>query len=197
MVAGDEVHALTVVENRIVRIDGAIHDNPIHKGSEREIKMVEIMLAEADGQAALRVCIYKQNLIASVGETDAEVQDGGRFTNAALLVNYRDDFFVFHSSFLFLSYFLIFVNMRSFLEGCTDDLKAVLLWFEMRIIRSQPPYAMGSHQTPDWFRVHGNLTPAGFATGSVEKYHYALHLSSPTGCFPGYRRINGFRSLPF
>ena len=60
----------------------------------------------------------------------------------------------------------------------------------MRIIRSQPPYAMGSHQTPDWFRVHGNLTPAGFATGSVEKYHYALHLSSPAGCFPDYRRIN-------
>ena len=60
----------------------------------------------------------------------------------------------------------------------------------MRIIRSQPPYAMGSHQTIDWFRVHGNLTPAGFATGSVEKYHYALHLSSPAGCFPDYRRIN-------
>ena len=75
--------------------------------------------------------------------------------------------------------------MRSFLEGCTDDPETVLLWFEMRIIRSQPPYAMGSHQTPDWFRVHGNLTPAGFATGSIEKYHYALHLSSPTGCIPG------------
>ena len=60
----------------------------------------------------------------------------------------------------------------------------------MRIIRSQPPYAMGSHQAPDWFQVHGNLTPAGFATGSIEKYHYALHLSPPIGCFPGYRRIN-------
>ena len=60
----------------------------------------------------------------------------------------------------------------------------------MRIIRSQPPYAMGSHQTPDWFQVHGILTPAGFSASSVEKYHYALHMSSPIGCFPGYRRIN-------
>ena len=60
----------------------------------------------------------------------------------------------------------------------------------MRIIRSQPPYAMGSHQTLDWFQVHENFTPAGSATGSVEKYHYALNLSSPAGCFPGHRRIN-------
>ena len=80
--------------------------------------------------------------------------------------------------------------MGSFSEGCTDDPETVLLWFEKRIIRSQPPYAMGSHQTPDWFQVHGILTPAGFSASSVEKYHYALHMSSPIGCFPGYRRIN-------
>ena len=28
-------------------------------------------------------------------------------------------------------------------------------------------------------RVHGNLTPAGFSVGSVEKYHYTLSLSWP------------------
>ena len=109
MIAGDEVHTFPAVKNRIVGVDGAIHDNPIHKGSEREIKMVEIMLTETDGQAALRVCIYKQNLIASVGEADAEVQDGSRLTDTALLVNYRDSFFVFHSSFFVPFVFFDFV----------------------------------------------------------------------------------------
>lgn len=28
-------------------------------------------------------------------------------------------------------------------------------------------------------RVHGNLTPAGYSAGSVEKYHYTLSLSWP------------------
>jgi len=160
MVAGDEVHSLPAVKNSVVRVDGAIHDDPIHKGSEREIEIIKIMFPETYGQATLRVCIYQQNLFASAGETDAEVQDGSRFTDAALLVNHRDDFFMFHNS--FLSFRLMFsCKMRSFFEGCTDDLETVLLWFEMRIIRSQPPYAMGSHQTPDWFRFMGISPPLG------------------------------------
>ena len=32
---------------------------------------------------------------------------------------------------------------------------------DVDIIRSQPPHAMGSHQTPDWFRVHGLSPPLG------------------------------------
>ena len=69
------------------------------------------------------------------------------------------------------SFRFIVVIVGSFSEGCTDDPETVLLRI-MRIIRSQPPYAMGSNQTPVSVQDHGNLTPAGFSIHSVEKYHY-------------------------
>lgn len=64
------------------------------------------------------------------------------------------------------------MNMGSFFEGYTDDPETVLLCFEMRIIRSQPPYAMGSSQTPVSVQAHGSLTPVGYSSRSIEKYHY-------------------------
>ena len=96
MVAGNEVHTLPVMENGVVRVDGSIHNDPVHQGSEREMDAVQIMLAKADGQTALRVCVYEQNLLVSAGKTDAEVQSGSRLTDAALLIDYGNDFCVFH-----------------------------------------------------------------------------------------------------
>ena len=44
--------------------------------------------------------------------------------------------------------------------------------FGLHFICSQGPVAQGSNQTPVSVQAHGNLTPAGFSTGSLEKYHY-------------------------
>lgn len=61
----------------------------------------------------------------------------------------------------------------------------------MRIIRSQPPYAMGSNQTPVSVQAHGNLTPAGSLQPLRREVSLsALQWSSPAGSYPDYRRIN-------
>ena len=107
MVAGNEVHAFPVMEDGVVRVDGSIHNNSVHEGSEREMDAVQIMLAEADGQAALGVCVYEQDFLLSAGKTDAEVQSGRRLSDAALLVDDGNDFCVFHVGFCFLSFFVL------------------------------------------------------------------------------------------
>ena len=68
---------------------------------------VQIMLAEADGQAALGVCVYEQDFLLSAGKTDAEVQSGRCLSDAALLVDDGNDFCVFHVGFCFLSFFVL------------------------------------------------------------------------------------------
>ena len=107
MVAGNEVHAFPVMEDGVVRVDGSIHNDPVHERSEREMDAVQIMLAEADGQAALGVCVYEQDFLLSAGKTDAEVQSGRRLSDAALLVDDGNDFCVFHVGFCFLSFFVL------------------------------------------------------------------------------------------
>ncbi len=108
MVAGNEVHTLPVMENGVVRVDRSIHNDPVHEGSERKMDAVQIMLAKADGQTALRVCVYEQNFLLSTGKTDAEVQSGSRLTDAALLIDYGNDFCVFHG-FLFPFLFVVII----------------------------------------------------------------------------------------
>ena len=125
MVAGNKVHAFPVMEDGVVRVDGSIHNNSVHEGSEREMNVIQIMLAEADGQAALRICVYEQNFLLSTGKTDAEVQSSCRLSDAALLVDYGNDFCVFHV--VLFSFRLFALNEGSFSEGCTDDPETVLL----------------------------------------------------------------------
>ena len=72
MVAGNEVHAFPVMEDGVVRVDGSIHNDSVHEGSEREMDIVLVMLNETDGQAALSVCVNEQNFLLSTGKTDAE-----------------------------------------------------------------------------------------------------------------------------
>ena len=115
MVAGNEVHAFPVMKDGVVRVDGSIHNDSVHEGSERDMDAVQIMLAEADGQTALRVCVYEQNFLISTGKTDAEVQSGCRLSNAALLVDDGNDFCVFHVGFVFLSFF-VFLLWDRFLK---------------------------------------------------------------------------------
>ena len=111
MVAGNEVHAFPVMEDGVVRVDGSIHNDPVHERSEREMDAVQIMLAEADGQAALGVCVHEQDFLLSTGKTDAEVQSGRRLSDAALLVDDGNDFCVFHVGFVFLSFYCCYCGI--------------------------------------------------------------------------------------
>ena len=67
-------------------------------------RLFEVMLAQAHGQAALRVCVYQKNLFSSASESDAEVQSGRCLADAALLVDDGNNFCVFHVGLGFLSY---------------------------------------------------------------------------------------------
>ena len=70
-----------------MRIERTVHNDTVHKGGEGEVKIREILLAKTDGQAALRVSVDQQNLLASAGKTDAVVNSGRCLANTALLID--------------------------------------------------------------------------------------------------------------
>ena len=107
LIGGDKIHAFSVVDNGFVRIDRSIHDDTVHEGSERKIETIEVMFTETYGQTALRICVHKEYGLISASETDSEVQSGRSLTNAALLVDDRDDFCLFHFGFV-LSVLIMF-----------------------------------------------------------------------------------------
>lgn len=86
-IARNEIHAFSVMENGRMGIERTVHNDTVHEGGEGEVEVREILLTKTDGQAALRVSVDQQNLLASAGKTDAVVHSGRCLANAALLVD--------------------------------------------------------------------------------------------------------------
>ena len=95
-------------------------------------------------------------------------------------------FYVFLSLFDLISGIVFEMHRRS-LDGASEC--------EKRIIRSQPPYAMGSHQTPDWFQVHGFSPLPGSPPAPWRSIIIACIGHRLSVALPNYRRINVYRSF--
>jgi hypothetical protein len=72
----------------------------LHNSGDGYRQIILVLNAKAGGQAALRVCIDKQNTFSHSGQTNAQVDRRGRFTHSAFLVRDGDNLTVAHLVFL-------------------------------------------------------------------------------------------------
>jgi len=96
IVRGDEVNAFSAADDPDMRIARLSHHIPVHDCCEADGEIVKIVHTERDGQTALRISIDQKDFLASASQSDSQVQNGCRLTDAALLIHYCNDFCVFH-----------------------------------------------------------------------------------------------------
>ena len=70
-VSGHEVHALRVVQDALAGAQRLIHQDVAHRVGQGERQLVRLRVAQADGQAGLRVSVHQQHLLPGLGQPDA------------------------------------------------------------------------------------------------------------------------------
>ena len=90
-VGGHQVNPLWVVQDTLARAQRLVHQNTAHSVRQCKGQLVRLGVAQADGQAALRVSVDQQHFLSGLGQPDPQVRAGGCLANAAFLVGDGDD----------------------------------------------------------------------------------------------------------
>ena len=83
----NQVNALCMVQNALAGLDGLVIHGFCHQGRKGGGQFIRLLPAHADGQAALRVSVHQQDLLALHRQTDAQIFTGRGLTGAAFLVD--------------------------------------------------------------------------------------------------------------
>ena len=67
-VGGHEVHALRVVQDALAGFDRLVHEDAAHRVGQGKGQLVRLRVAQADGEAGLRVSIHQQHLLPGLGQ---------------------------------------------------------------------------------------------------------------------------------
>ena len=86
-----QVNAFRVVQDTLTRLDWLIHQNTAHRVGQGKGQLVWLGMAQADGQAALRVSVDQQHLSSGLRQPDPQVGTGRCLANAAFLVGDGDN----------------------------------------------------------------------------------------------------------
>ena len=90
-VCGHQVNALRVVQDTLAGAQRLVHQDTAHRVGQSKGQLVRLGMAQADGQAALRVSVDQQDFLSGLRQTDSKIGTGGGFANAALLVGNGND----------------------------------------------------------------------------------------------------------
>ena len=90
-VGGHQVNPLRVVQDTLARAQRLVHQNTAHSVGQCKGQLVRLGVAQADGQAALRVSVDQQHFLSGLGQPDPQVRAGGCLANAAFLVGDGDN----------------------------------------------------------------------------------------------------------
>ena len=86
-----QVNPLWVVQDTLARAQRLVHQNTAHSVRQCKGQLVRLGVAQADGQAALRVSVDQQHFLSGLCQTYSQVRTGCCFANAAFLVCDGDD----------------------------------------------------------------------------------------------------------
>ncbi len=102
-VSRHQVNALRVVQDALTGAQRLVHQNTTHSVRQGKGQLVRLGMAQADGQAALRVSVDQQHFLSSLCQSDPQVGTGRCLANAAFLVGDGDNLCVHFAitSFLF------------------------------------------------------------------------------------------------
>ena len=90
-VSRHQVNAFRVVQDTLTGLDWLIHQNTAHSVGQGKGQFVRLGMAQADGQATLRVPINQQHFLPGLRQPDPQIRAGGCLANAAFLVGDGDD----------------------------------------------------------------------------------------------------------
>ena len=90
-VGGHQVNALRVVQDTFAGAQRLVHQDTAHRVGQGKGQLVRLGVAQADGQAALRVPVDQQHLLPGLRQPDPQVRAGGCLSNTALLIGDGDD----------------------------------------------------------------------------------------------------------
>ena len=94
-----QVNAFRVVQDTLAGAQRLVHQDTAHRVGQSKGQLVRLGMAQADGQAALRVSVDQQNFLPRLRQPDTQICAGGCLANAAFLVGDGDNLCV-HFSFL-------------------------------------------------------------------------------------------------
>ena len=90
-VCGHQVNALRVVQDTLAGAQRLVHQDTAHRIGQGKGQLVRLGMAQADGQAALRVPVDQQHFLSGLRQPNPQVRAGGCLANAAFLVGDGDD----------------------------------------------------------------------------------------------------------
>ena len=90
-VSGHQVNALRVVQDTLAGAQRLVHQDTAHRVGQGKGQLVRLGVAQADGQAALRVPVDQQHFLSGLRQPNPQVRAGGCLANAAFLVGDGDD----------------------------------------------------------------------------------------------------------
>ena len=90
-VCGHQVNALRVVQDTLAGAQRLVHQDTAHRVGQGKGQLVRLGVAQADGQAALRVPVDQQHFLSGLRQPNPQVRAGGCLANAAFLVGDGDD----------------------------------------------------------------------------------------------------------
>ena len=90
-VGGHQVNPLWVVQDTLARAQRLVHQNTAHSVRQCKGQLVRLGVAQADGQASLRVPVDQQDFLSGLRQPDSQVRTGCCFANAAFLVGNGND----------------------------------------------------------------------------------------------------------
>ena len=88
-----------MVQDTLAGAQRLVHQDTAHRVGQGKGQLVRLGVAQADGQAALRVPVDQQHFLSGLRQPDTQVCAGGCLANAAFLVGDSDDLCV-HSNYL-------------------------------------------------------------------------------------------------
>ena len=90
-VGGHQVNAFRVVQDTLAGAQRLVHQDTAHRVGQGKGQLVRLGMAQADGQAALRVPVDQQHFLPGLRQPNPQVRAGGCLANAAFLVGDGDD----------------------------------------------------------------------------------------------------------
>ena len=95
-VSGHQVNAFRVMQDTLAGAQRFVHQDTAHSIRESKGQLIRLRVAQADGQAALRISVNQQHFSSGLCKPYAQIRTGRCFAHTAFLIGNGDDLRIHH-----------------------------------------------------------------------------------------------------